>query len=261
MPLIKGRETAKTLKWFNPLLLGRFGIANAGFSPWMNGLCLTMGRFWVRNIGGHNLRRLPGPNIPELTDEIAGCADGPVASITTGPHVGHPASGRYTYRLTSVGSGGVESDDLSNVREVVVTAAGALANPVPRPILGLAVKPADDGSFLLRWSYEPRRQAVAPAHFAIFSNGGSGEIDYSSPLATVNYSAGATEYQYDTGVIAGSTWETWQFAIRARVTSARFEASTAAPPAVPATDTPQYDVPTTHAVVEVESAPAPPRGD
>lgn len=252
------REVRKWLAWYDPLLCGFFGVATSGLSPWMQGLGMVQGAWWVRTVGGHNLRRAEGPSIPTLAHEIVGTSDGPVATITKPALFGQADGSRWTYRLNAVGAGGVEDEDRIAVREVVITAAGALANPIPRGVIGPTVLSRTDGSFLLSWIYDERNQPVAPADFAVYSNGGSGAVDFTSPLATVTYKAGTEFYEYDTGVIAGSTPERWVFAVRSRVTSAREEKNAATSPPAMGTDTPPYGTTGTTAEVDEVVVPAVP---
>ena len=246
-----GSRAIGLLGQFEPFPSKRRGIAN---DPLSLGLTLTLGQYWAIADGGHILRRQAGAEIPKDSDPICGVSIGRNPSIVTKKWQGPGAAGsRWTYRLTAVGAAGVE--DLSDraIREVVITSGGALANPIPRAPFSLTAKPLDTGAFLLRWRYNDKDQQIAPVDFAIFA--GVGSPSFASPIATVNYSAGRSEYEYETAVISSSTVEPWRFAIRARVTASRSELNSSEGPRIPGTDTPPFG--TTLTVGAVEAAPAP----
>jgi len=254
-------QLAKWLAWYSPMFAGRFDFyaphttPNAqGLSSWIGGQAMLLGRHWVRVNGGHNLRRRSGHTIPTMTDPLCGASAGRTATIRdiAAMH-GHAASTRWTYRLTAVGAGGVEDDSTVALREVVVTAAAALANPIPNPVLAQFVRANGNGSFTISWLYRPRHESIAPADFVAYTDSGTGTVDYSTAALTVNYVAGQTHYEATTAApyVAGSSLVPWRFVVRARVTSTRQERFSAEARAL-GTDTPPYGT------VESEGAPDPP---
>lgn len=247
-----------------PLTFGMFdyfpetkrGLSN---DATIRGMALTLGLFWTMPDGGHYLRRLPGGDVPTADDPLCGCSIGSNPAITTVTGFGPGADGsRWTYRITSVGGGGVEDNSMRGIREVVVIAAGSasIANPLPNPAIGLTVKPKADGSFVLTWKYRGKDQQAAPAEFAVFA--GVGSVDFSSPIATLAYKAGLEHYTYTTAAIAGSDVEPWAFAVRARVTSTRSESNDSPGPIVPGTDTPPYGTVPTFGAAAVDTSPVSP---
>lgn len=220
---MSNRQLTKWLGYYSPLFRGRFDFHRGEDAPrmdsWCNALSLFGGRFWVRIMGGHNLRRSTTSRIPQLFDPIIGTCDGPRATLTTNWLVGHAASSRYLYRVTSVGGGGVEDDGRNAVREVETDADTKLTGALPNRIADLAIEPQSDGTYVLRWTYCATAQAIAPTTFRIYSDSGTGTMDYVTPISSVAYVSGVPTYTYTTPVLAGATDTLCKFVIRAEAAS------------------------------------------
>lgn len=210
-------------KWFlfySPLYGGQWDFFTSSAVPrhnvWSNALCLLGGIFWVRQSGGHNLRRRTGGDVPSLDDPIIGVANGAAATIKSRAYLAaaHAANGRYTYKITSVGGGGVEANNDHAVREVAMTALGALANPIPRGVSGLTVLGKANGDFVLTWRYVPKMNTEPPTKFRVYHDAGTGVIDFSVVAATVTYIAGVTDYTATIAGVMTTAWKRYEFAVR-----------------------------------------------
>lgn len=217
------RPLTKWLNYYSPLFGGQFDFFTEESAPrmdsWANALVLLGGWHWVRIKGGHNLRRSSDSSIPTLDDPIIGVADGAAATIKTNWLVGHAASSRYIYRLTAVGGGGVEDDGRTAIVEVTTDGAGALANPIPNRVADLQATPQTAGTFAMRWTYLAVGQAAAPKYFRVYSDSGTGTIDYVTPIGTVSYTAGSPTYSFTTGVLTGVGDTVVQFVVRSESTA------------------------------------------
>lgn len=217
----------KWLLYYSPLSRGRLdflpdGDMAARFDTF--GQFIWLGRFWMRRLGGHNLRRSTGRDAPALSAPLVGRSDGPASSISTWPWAGNAANSKSTYQLKSVGGGGVESEDAAVLREVGINGSQT-AVALPNAPTGLQVTPLSSGAFTLEWTYNDAGEQAAPGSFAVYSDSGDGSVDYSSALGTVTYVSGQVLYTFTTGVLAGSSEAPFIFGVRSRTSAGDEEAN------------------------------------
>ncbi len=170
-------------KWFaywSPLVLGFTANGHA------NGLLLTLGAFWARAKGGHNLYRWTDDEVPDDLARVVGAASARATEITTFSFIRHESSTAYRYLLRAVGGGGVEESTMHQLRVVAFDASGAMIGPRPNRPSGLCVDALAGGRFRLHWWYEPIGQEAAPARFEIYNDASSpGVVDFSSSVAEI----------------------------------------------------------------------------
>lgn len=209
---------AKWLSFVEPLFGGVFsfhvGESVGRFDPWHRGL--IGGWFWVRTLGGHELRRSSNRAVPAIASAIVGHSDGPNATVWTYPWVGHAANTQWVYQIRSVGGGGVVSRDTTNVLEIVIDPTGTVVAALPNAVTDLQAVPHADGSFALSWMYSPKNQDAEPSDFAVYSDSATGTINYTTPIGTVAYTPGG-KHEYTTGVLVSAGITHVLFAVRARV--------------------------------------------
>ena len=181
-------------KWFaywRPLELGLTPDGHA------DGLTLTLGVFWARCRGGYNLYRWTGDRSCALPDRIVGAACAGAQQITTFPWTCHASSTVYWYLLRAVGGGGVSESTVHQLRRAEFDADGMLVGPRPNAPVGLTLDYVAGGKIRLRWYYDPTDQEVSPGSFEVYSNiGTGGPVNYDLPLASVDFSAGVTTYEW-----------------------------------------------------------------
>jgi len=176
----------KWLNFIDPLAMGQFADARA------NGLALTCGQFWVRTGGGYNLYRWTGDKLPAQPGRIMGAAQPGVTEIQTFPFVDHAASTRYWYLLRAVG----EEENCSQVVRVELDDGGDLIGPQPNEPESVVARPVSGGRIGLGWRYNALGQEVAPAVFEIFGDGGTGVMDWDSPIGRVDYRRDKVDYAW-----------------------------------------------------------------
>lgn len=198
---------SKWLTHYDPIHLGWTprGIANA--------VCATSGWSFPRVGGGYNLYRgSPTETQINYADPVG--AAGPharsVANFAWRPHT---AATEYWYALKAIGGGGVESGPSSPPVRVAFDGLGALIGARSNSPSGLSAQPAAEGRFVLRWSYSPLGEAAVPLEFRVYSDGGSGVVNYSVPVGTVPYKFHQTHFTLTTDVHAHGARRRW--AVRA----------------------------------------------
>ena len=118
---------------------------------------------------------------------------------------------RYVH-VAAVTACGIEQP-MGKLRRVAIDGGGTVEDPAPNAPTGLTADPGPGGVIDLSWDYDRDKQSTKPADFAIYSNGGSGAVDYTSPIATVSYTL-SRHFTYQAGPYSHGTSVT--FAVRAR---------------------------------------------
>jgi hypothetical protein len=194
--------------------LAHYDPIHRGWTPAgiANGVCATGGWSFPRITGGYNLRRACS-RLPAAADPIVGAAGSEAADIRTFPWVRHAANSGYEYALTAISGGGVENWVEAARCEVGFDSAGQWLGPRPNAPRDLRIAPAAGGKLVLRWMYCEAGQAIAPVEFRVYTDRGGGELDYSSPEASVAYRPGRMHFNFTTGEFGEGTRTRW--AVRA----------------------------------------------
>jgi hypothetical protein len=160
---------------------------------------------------GYNLYRAAGPG-PESVDYAEPCARvGPeIAWVNVGPlQEGavhwfgiRPVDAQEREIPVAQGEARLELD--AQGEPVPDRPAGALAAVARATVLGTA---------RLQWCYRVGRRGVVPLAFRIFGDGGTGVINYATPLGEVPYGSGQSWYTWTSGQLAGGAEH--QLAVRA----------------------------------------------
>lgn len=190
-----------------------------------NGVCATNGWCFPRIGGGYNLYR-GTPTAGDIDYAQPVGAAGPAAGLTPpvaggGAPAGianfswrpHAVDSEYFYSVRAIGGGGVESPPSERAVAVAFDGSGAYLGGRPNPPVGLSVSLASGGRFVLSWSYSSLHEAAAPVGFRVYSDGGTGAVDYDSALAEVAHASGRVHYRYTTGGHAHGARRLW--AVRA----------------------------------------------
>lgn len=150
------------------------------------GTVLSLGWFWTRLGGcsalyrGSDMETIDFANILTVTDANA-------EQISPPNYVEHNNSSVYFYVLRRANNCGDEEYTLSAAVRVSIGSEGNLASPQPNNIFETKTKQADGDKVRLVWYYCPLGQQSPPACFRVYCDGGTGQIDYEDPIATVRY--------------------------------------------------------------------------
>ena len=175
---------------------------------------LNMGWFWSRVSGCSVLYR--GVSIETLDfDNLLAVAAPDACEIKPPGYVEHESNSTYFYIVRRVNSCGMEEQTLDAAVKVSIGADGELADAQPNSIFSAKVQQIEGDRVELVWFYWPLGQASEPFCFNIYTDGGTGQIDYQSAIAAIKY-IGTRFYSYQTDALNAGTY---LFAIRAEDTN------------------------------------------
>jgi hypothetical protein len=168
---------------------------------------------WLCGAGGLILRRWGPRKYPHGRYPVAvGFASRPATAVAEHGGVTRDADTIYWYGVDRVSGAGTSADELGRNAQCVVTdGAGDWVGPLPNPPLAARFVQRGDGKLWGLWVYNPCGQQVAPHHFAIYTDYGTGTFG-GTPLATVAYMAGCHRYAW---CYAGSDWDGWALTVLA----------------------------------------------
>ncbi len=178
------------------------------------GTVLSLGWFWMRIAGCSVLHR--GPSMERIDfDNLLAVADLNADTISPPSYLAHDNSSTYFYVVRRVNRCGYQEHTLSAAIKVSIDADGNLIKPQPNKIFSRYARQVDSDKVQLLWYYCPVGQKSGPKYFRIYYDGGTGQIDYESPIATMDYE-GRRFYSYLTNALDA---DKYLFAIRAEYTS------------------------------------------
>lgn len=124
------------------------------------------------------------------------------------------ADGVYWYEVWTVSGGGVCQRSPGSFTRVAVFESSAHAGALPNAPSNVVVHPDAGGYVTIGWIYNPVGQGAAPTDFAIYAQGLGGLMNWSTPLATVSYTASRWIYRKQLGPYGDGAWT--RFQVRAR---------------------------------------------
>ena len=181
----------------------------------LNGLLRSCGRFWLRVGGGVNAYRGDAGGEIDYSAPIgaAGPQRGVRGKLRTFPWVAWP-TGQYDVVLKAVGCGGVEESSENRIR-IVIDSVGASEGSKANAPSGLSAKAIAGGKIRLAWRYCSAGSVGIAAEFRVYSDEGSGSVNYAAPIATVT--------------AAGDRWYSWTSSAYANNSAVKFVVRTANP--------------------------------
>ena len=156
-------------------------------------------------------------------ENILAAAQRLASQIQLPNYLSHESGSTYFYVIRRANNCGYLEHTLIAAVKVSIDANGDLSQPQPNSIFGARAEQITNGKIQLIWYYCPLDQQSAPAYFKIYCDGGTGQIDYESSVATVCYS-GRTFYSYQSDTLDPGAH---LFAIRAESASGIDDASLA----------------------------------
>ncbi|MBN2455746.1 MAG: hypothetical protein JXB29_04280 [Sedimentisphaerales bacterium] len=174
------------------------------------GTVLTLGWFWTRLSGCSILYRGGSMGTVDFANILtAGGAD--AGQISVPDYLEHKNDTDYFYVVRRANNCGNQEHTLSAAVKVSIDSDGDLAQAEPNNIFEARAEQAAGDKIRLVWFYCPIEQKSRPACFKLYWDGRSGQIDFETPLVSIDY-AGRKFYSYTTDELQAGTY---LFCIRA----------------------------------------------
>ena len=168
------------------------------------GMGLTGGDFWPRILGASMLYR--GSSMGTIDfDQILAVTDPDTGQISVPVYLSHNSNSVYFYVIRRANSCGQQEQTLSASVKVAIDANGDLSKVLPSSIFLVKVEQIEDDKIKLIWFYSPLEQESEPVYFNIYSDNGSGQIDYQNAITKIDYK-GVRFYSYTSGTLSESEY-------------------------------------------------------
>lgn len=186
----------KWLAHYDPI---HFGLTAAGIT---NGVFALVGSGFVRIGGGYNLYRGVGAREAVDWSDPVGAAGADASVVKNFSWRGHSPGEAYYYGLRAIGGGGAEECNTAVFSRVEFDDEGTWVGPAANRVGNLWVAPIAGGKFLVRWTYDKQGEAARPSEFRLYTDGGSGSVNYVTPVGTAAYREGVADYAMESGSFA-----------------------------------------------------------
>jgi hypothetical protein len=174
------------------------------------GTVLSLGWFWVRRDGCAILYR--GSSFWTIDfDNILLVTKSEPIEIQVPSYISHEDGQTYYYAVRRANGFGCLELGLQGVAKAAFDNEGVLLKPRPNVVYGLKAEQQTSSSVRLSWYYCPLAQESEPASFNVYSDNGTGEIDYENATAVTGYE-GKGFYSCDVTVAGEGRYS---FAVRA----------------------------------------------
>jgi len=174
------------------------------------GTTLSLGWFWIRVAGCSVLYRGLSMELIDFTN-ILTVVEQNACEISPPIYLPHNCSSTYFYVIRRFSNCGYQEHTLTAAAKVSIDAGGELKKPQPNNIFSSRAEQVDGNKIQLVWFYCPLEQKSQPERFNVYYDGGTGQIDYETPLVKINYD-GRRFYSYQTGALSAGGY---LFTIRA----------------------------------------------
>lgn len=150
---------------------------------------------------GYNLYRGTGPSPSSIDYGEPVVRVGPgLTQVATGPL---DSGAVHWFGIRPVDGRGLESPTTQREVRLELDAAGQPVADRPAGVIALEAAPVAGGKVRLGWRWRPDVLGALPEVFRIFGDGGTGTIDYDSPLGEVAWEEGARRYAWESESLAG----------------------------------------------------------
>jgi len=158
------------------------------------GTVLGLGWFWARVRGCRIVYRGGGMETVDF-DNILAVAGPDVSEISLPSYLSHEPGEVYFYVVRCANRCGRIERTLRAAVKAAIDASGGLEAARPNDIFEAAARQISGGKVELVWYYCPIEQGSCPKELRVYFDGGTGEVDYQNPVATVAYK-GRRFYRY-----------------------------------------------------------------
>jgi hypothetical protein len=143
---------------------------------------------------GYNLYHATGPSADSLVYDEPYLRVGPgVQGVLTPPLA---AGAVHWIGIRPVNADDVESPVTGGELRLELAASGEQVADRPAGVLDLTALPVAGGRIDLAWRWRTGLNGIAPEVFQVFSDGGSGTVNYAAPIGEVPYEAACVWYRW-----------------------------------------------------------------
>jgi hypothetical protein len=158
------------------------------------GTVLSLGWFWMRRAGCCALFRAADMETINSANILL-VAEQNMQTVSPPNYLPHSSDSTYFYLVRNYNIFGRQERTLLAAAKVKIDSDGELAPPQPNKIFAWAAKQVNGNKVQLAWFYCVLEQKSQPIRFKIYSDNGTGQIDYENPLTTIAYK-GRRFYSY-----------------------------------------------------------------
>jgi hypothetical protein len=174
------------------------------------GTVMSLGWFWIRTSGCRLVYR--GESMETIDfDNVLAVTSPETDEVTLPDFISHEAGKDYFYIVRCSNLCGQIERTLKAAVKVSIDSEGKLEAGKPNGVFGLAVKRRRDGQIEFVWGYYPIEQKSDPKEMRIYTDAGTGEVNYQEPIAVVQYK-GKRFYQYKSEIPVNRRY---RYAVRA----------------------------------------------
>jgi hypothetical protein len=120
-------------------------------------------------------------------DDVLAVTEPDADKVTLPSFVAHEPGQVYFYVVRCANRCGRVERTLRAAVKVSIDETGNLCKGKPNDVFGLRAEQGNDSKAEIVWTYSPIEQASPPKEMRIYSDEGTGQVDYQSPIATVKY--------------------------------------------------------------------------
>lgn len=160
-------------------------------------------RLWHNRLGALLLRRYSGKADPRpFRPSLVGCTLRPATAVSAMTGATYSNNTIYWHFVEKVSGGGWSTEAPHEQSRCAVWGASGYVGQVPNEPADVRVCQFGSAKVLVQWVYNPLWQQVAPERFDIFSDGGTGTMDWTTPVANVSFVDGQMDYAWVSGTLS-----------------------------------------------------------
>jgi hypothetical protein len=150
------------------------------------GTALILGWFWARVNGCRIVYR--GASMEGVDfDDVLAVTEPDADKVSLPNYLTHEAGQAYFYVVRCANRCGRIERTLRAAVKVAIDGTGELCREKPNDVFGLNAEQGKDNKIEIVWTYSPIEQGCPAKEMRIYSDEGTGEVDYQNPIATVKY--------------------------------------------------------------------------
>jgi len=169
---------------------------------------------WLQNQGVAILRRWQGEKYPvPFIPQGVGFALRPESDVQSFAGAAYANDTVYYHSIDRVSPAGVVSSSRHEHAQMAVWGGSGNVGPVPNMPVRMARRQVAGPRVLVTWIYNEAGQQATPATFEVFSDGGTGTMNWTTPIGSIAYVEGRNYFGWRSGIIAAGDR---QYSVRAK---------------------------------------------